>query len=79
LHYKTSILYFHIRKLQFSVFAHGKIKLGGGKGSMQISSNTAHMPEISWISCGYSGNFLKNSGIVPSLDRKRFPPWANEK
>jgi hypothetical protein len=37
------------------------------------------MPEISWISCGYSGNFLKNSGIVPSLDGKRFSPRANEK
>jgi hypothetical protein len=29
----------------------------------------AHIPEISWISCGNSGNFLKVSGIVPSLDR----------
>jgi hypothetical protein len=34
----------------------------------------AHIPEISWISCGNSENFLKVSGIVPSLDRKRFPP-----
>jgi hypothetical protein len=36
-------------------------------------------PEISWIFCRNSGNFLKISGIVPSLDRKRFPPWADEK
>ncbi len=39
----------------------------------------AHISEISWISCVNSGNFLKISGIVPSLYRKRFPPWANEK
>jgi hypothetical protein len=39
----------------------------------------AYIPKISWISCGKSGNFLKISGIVPSLDRKRFPPKANEK
>jgi hypothetical protein len=38
-----------------------------------------HIPEISWISCGNFGNFLKISEIVPSLDRKRFPPWSNEK
>jgi len=39
----------------------------------------AHLPEISWISCRNSGNFLKISGIIPSLDRKRFPPCADEK
>jgi hypothetical protein len=39
----------------------------------------AHIPDISWISCGNSGNILKISGIVPSLNRKTFPPWANEK
>jgi hypothetical protein len=39
----------------------------------------AHSPEISWISCRNSGSFLKISGIVPYLDRKRFPPWADEK
>jgi hypothetical protein len=39
----------------------------------------AHISEISWISCVNSGNFLKISGIVHSLYRKRFPPWANEK
>jgi hypothetical protein len=39
----------------------------------------AHIPEISWISCTNSGNILKISGIVPSLNRKTFPPWANEK
>jgi hypothetical protein len=39
----------------------------------------AHISEISWISCVNSGNFLKISGIVPSLYRMSFPPWANEK
>jgi hypothetical protein len=39
----------------------------------------AHIPEISWISCTNSGNILKISGIVPSLNRKRFPTWVNEK
>jgi hypothetical protein len=39
----------------------------------------AHSPEISWISYRNSRNFLKIFGIVPSLDRKRFPPWADEK
>jgi hypothetical protein len=33
----------------------------------------AHIPETSWISCRNSRNFLKISGIVPSLDPKRFP------
>jgi hypothetical protein len=40
---------------------------------------SSRFPEISWISCRNSGNFLKISGIVPSLDRNIFPPWANEK
>jgi hypothetical protein len=39
----------------------------------------ANTPEISWNSCRNSGNFLKISGIVPSLDQKRFPSWADEK
>jgi hypothetical protein len=38
----------------------------------------AHVPESSWISCGNSGNFLKISGLVTSLDQKRFPPEATE-
>jgi hypothetical protein len=39
----------------------------------------AYIPEISCFSCRNSGNFLKIAEIVPSLDRKRFPPWADEK
>jgi hypothetical protein len=39
----------------------------------------AHIPEISWISCRNSGYFQKISGIIPSLDGKRFPPCADEK
>jgi hypothetical protein len=54
-------------------------KLYEGEGRDPSRFLLAHIPEISWISCGNSGNFLKISGIVPSLDRKIFPPWANEK
>jgi hypothetical protein len=61
-------------------------KLYEGEGRGPSRYLLAHMPEISWSSCGNYGNFLKISGnflnfygIFPSLDRKRFPPWANEK
>jgi hypothetical protein len=47
-----------------------------GRGGGPSRFLPAHIPEISWISCRNSGNFLQIYGIVPSLDRKRFPPWA---
>jgi hypothetical protein len=50
---------------------------GEGRGPSRFL--LGHIPEISLISCGNSGNFLKISGMVPTLDRKTFPPWANEK
>jgi hypothetical protein len=52
-------------------------KLNEGRGGPS-KFLPAHIPEISWISCINSGNFQKICGIVPSLDRKRFPPWADE-
>jgi hypothetical protein len=97
LNYSTSILYFHIRKIHFSIFAHGKFKskelsrlhhdhshynekkLYEGEGRGPSRFLLAQIPGISRISCGNSGNFLKISGKVPSLDRKIFPSWANEK
>jgi hypothetical protein len=54
-------------------------KLYERQGSGHRRFLLAHISEISWISCVNSGNFLKISGFVPSLYRKRFPPWANEK
>jgi hypothetical protein len=51
-------------------------KLYEGEGSGPSRFLLAHIPEIS---CGNSGHFLTISGMVPSLDRKIFPPWANEK
>jgi hypothetical protein len=54
-----------------------KLYEGEGRGPSRFL--LAHIPKISWISCGNSGNCLKISGIVPSLDRKIFLPWANEK
>ena len=49
---------------------------GGGEGSQLLP---APSPEISWNSCGHSGNFLEIFVIVPSSDRKRIPAWANAK
>jgi hypothetical protein len=80
-------------KIHFSIFAHGKIKskyfyrtipiimkkLDAGERWGPSRFLPAHIPEISWNSYRNSGNFLKISGIVSSLDRKRFPSWADEK
>jgi hypothetical protein len=54
-------------------------KLYKGKGRGHSRFLLAYIQEMSLISCGNSGNFLKISGMVPTLDRKTFPPWADEK
>jgi hypothetical protein len=52
---------------------------GKGEGRGPREFLPSYCPEISWISCGHYGNFLKISVIVPSPSRKRFPSWANAK
>jgi hypothetical protein len=49
-----------------------KLNEGERRGPSRFLS--AYIPEISRIYCGNSGNILKISGTVPSLNRKKFAP-----
>jgi hypothetical protein len=74
---KMSVLYYCLGDINITSIMKRLHELGKREGSQQISS------------CARPGNFLYflrtfrkfpgNSVIFPSLDRKRFPPWAYAK
>ncbi len=74
---KMSVLYYCLGHINITCIMKDLMGWGEREGSQQISS------------CARPGNFLDflrtfqkfpgNSVIVPSLDRKRFPPWAYAK
>jgi hypothetical protein len=69
LHYSTSILYFHIRKIHFSIFAHGKIK----------SKELSRLPDQSHYN---EKNYIRGRGGVPAVfflhKYRKFPGFPAE-